>query len=170
MNTATNHSEMGLTGHEIPVHKAEHEGVLLIDGFTGQVIPNQHDRPEWAEGLVIAQLTERHNWYTQRMGAEAYAASGLNAPEALAFEDLGWLGLETTATNNADEDGAEIVLEADDEFRMEILAGLMGADRDTGEIVGTHHEQYIAQDNTRTEAEMKDFREAQEQQFQAVNG
>lgn len=170
---STEHN-VGLTGHSIVVHKKDHEGVLLIDGFTGMVLPEQHDRPEWAEGLFVAQLTERTLWYTARLGKEGFAASGLNTPEALAFEDLGWLGTDTAVTDTDENDGTEMVLIADDEFRLEILAGLLGANRSadgehTGHITGTLIEVEVAKDDTRTTAEMQDFRDAQEQGYKAVN-
>lgn len=141
------------TGKKALVHKKDAEGALEIDAFTGFVIAGQHDRPEWADGLVTAQLVERHNYYLNRLGPK-YAEEHKN-PEVYAFEDLGWLGEYTDPSIESDE--RAFSLDADDEFRMEVVAQVLGIDRETGDIKGALAETEIASDQTRTDGEMADL-------------
>lgn len=155
---------MGLTGKTIAVHKKDAEGILLIDAFTGQVLPDslqgEGGRPEWAtySGLVMAMLTERLLWHSSRLGGTMSPEQA--QPEVLAFEDVTWLALNT-------EDGEETVIEADDEFRMEILSAALGINRETGDITGTLLADIeVASDNTRSAAELAMLEEAQQERFQ----
>lgn len=148
--------ELGLSGRVAHVHKKDAEGMLMIDAFTGQVIPDQHDRPEWADGLVLAQLAERHTFYTTRLGANY--ADAHKDPEVFAFEDLGWLGLNM-------EDGEETVIAADNEFRMEVIANVLGIDRETGAIEGALAEAEVYADDTRSPAELAALEQAQATAF-----
>lgn len=151
---------LGETGNVVGVHKRDAEGLLMIDAFTGKVISGQQDAPEWAEGLVLAMLSERHIFYSSRLGAEGYTADH-RAPEVLAYEDLEWMALSP-------ETGDEVVIQADDEFRMEVLAGALGVDRETGKVEGAITELLIARDDTRTGAEMQAFTDAQDQGAEAA--
>lgn len=158
-STASDAVGLGLTGKVAHVHKKDAEGMLAIDAYTGQVIPGQEDKPEWADGLVLAQLSERHIFYAARLGKK-YAEEHKN-PEVYAFEDLGWLALDM-------ETGDETVLDADDEFRMEVIAAVLDIDRETGDIKGVLAETEVAQDFTRTLAEQQELEEAQAQRFAAA--
>lgn len=157
--TATEAVGLGLTGKVALVHKADAEGMLQIDAFTGQVIPGQHDRPEWADGLVMAQLAERHIFYASRLG-EKYADEH-KSPEVFAFEDLGWLALDMNT-------GDELTLDADSEFRMEVMGTVLGIDRETGDIKGVLAETEIASDQLRSAAELAALEEAQQGRFAAT--
>lgn len=101
------------------VHKKDAEGALVINAMTGIITQPVDERPEWAEGLTCALLTERHKFYNDRLGPQ-YAAAH-NMPEAYAFEDLGWIAV--------DADGEPVELEADAEHRMTVLAEVLGIDR-----------------------------------------
>lgn len=157
--TAAEAVGLGLTGKVALVHKADAEGMLQIDAFTGQVIPGQHDRPDWADGLVIAQLAERHIFYASRLG-EKYADEH-KSPEVFAFEDLGWLALDMNT-------GDEVALNADSEFRMEVMATVLEVDRESGNIKGVLAETEVSSDNTRSAAELAALEEAQQGRFAAT--
>lgn len=150
MTAEQQHSDtMGTTGKVALVHKDGAEGALAIDAITGQVLPNQHDRPDWAEGLVAALLAERHGFYAKRLGSK-YADEHAH-PEAYQFADLGWVGV--------DAEGLEVELAADDEYRMDVLAKVLGADRESGTIGGTIAEHEIARDANRSADEAKALEE-----------
>jgi hypothetical protein len=158
-NTASDAVGLGLTGKVAHVHKKDAEGMLAIDAYTGQVIPGQEDKPEWAEGLVLAQLAARHIFYASRLGAKYDDEH--KSPEVYAYEDLDWLALDM-------ETGDETEINADDEFRMEVMAGVLGIDRETGDIKGVLAETEVAMDYTRTDAEQQALEEAQAQRISAV--
>lgn len=151
----TNEAPIGYSGQQAVVHKAEAEGVLLIDAVSGWVLPREmhgpEGRPEWAEelGLSVAMLAERGAFYLQHTGKLP------DHSEAYAFEDLQWLRVDPATE-------AEAVLKADDEFRMDALATLLGIDRETGEVKGAdlvEHE--IAANNLRSEEELEALDKAQ---------
>lgn len=150
----------GLSGKSIAVHKKDAEGVLMIDALSGVVILD--GAPEWATdlGLSMAMHSERVLWYTKRIGS---LPDELAKPEVLAFEDLTWFALNPT-------DGEETVIEADDEFRMEVLAQALDINRSIEDgvdtIAGKGYEIHVASDNTRSEAELASLREAQEERFE----
>lgn len=153
---------LGLTGKIAHVHKKDAEGMLAIDAFTGQVVPGQEDRPDWADGLVLAQLGERTIWYASRLGPKY--ADEHKSPEVFAFEDLGWLALDM-------ETGEETVLQADDEFRMEVMAQVLGIDRSadaTGRVMNSLAEVEIANDRVREKAELDALDEAAAGRFAAT--
>lgn len=159
MTDTTSTNVIPLSERTIPVHKIDSEGVLLINAMTGQVQQPLDERPEWSEGLACALLAERHGWYSKRLGAQY--ADEHKQPEAFAYEDLGWLGV--------DEDGEPVELSADEEHRMETIAGALGLDREEGEIRGkTLAEVELSLDRERTEGEVAALEEAQEQGFQEV--
>ncbi|RWP84768.1 MAG: hypothetical protein EOR11_20115 [Mesorhizobium sp.] len=160
---------VGLTGKTVHVHKQNEEGMLAIDAFTGQVIMDA-DTPEWAKdaGLVVAQLTERHVFYGKRLGDD-YAASH-QQPDILAFEDLGWLCL----VDNGTAEPHEAIVQADAEFRMNVVAEVLGINRDADDATnaeplgadasGWSMEQYSNQ--TRSQAELDALEAARIQQFE----
>lgn len=158
---------LGLSGKVVHVHKKDAEGMLAIDGYTGQVIPGQHDKPEWAQeaGLVQAMLAERHIFYSARLGEQNYTDEMRN-PEVMAFEDLGWLALHTDPAHGEDDD--EYVIEASEEHRMDVLASALGIDRESGEIKGVLAETEVASDQTRSAEELAQLQEAQAGRFAAT--
>lgn len=107
------------TNNRIAVHKEGEEGAIHIDAKEGRVLTQVDERPEWANGLAAAMLAERVGWYERRLGAQLPEA--VRSPELIAYQDLEWIGL--------DAEGDEVHLEADAEFRMNLLAGMMGVDR-----------------------------------------
>jgi len=154
---------LGFTGHLTPVHKSGQPGAIDIDSYTGQVATPADQRPEWADGLALANLAERHKFYTDRLGPQY--ADEHKAPELLAYEDLEWLGVDM-------ETGSEVTYPADTEHRMEVMATVLGIERDadTADIAGATTAVEMASDNRRTEAEMADFRQEQEAGFKEATG
>lgn len=160
---------IGLTGKVVHVHKQGEEGMLAIDAYTGQVIMDA-DTPEWAkdQGLVMAQLTERHVFYAHRLG-EAYATEH-RQPDIMAFEDLGWLCL----VDNGTAEPHEALVQADDEFRMNVVAEVLGINRDADDQTnaeplgedasGWTMEQYSNQ--TRSQAELAALEAARIKKFE----
>lgn len=143
------------------VQRTDHEGVLQINAHTGLIVTPNDERPDWADGLACALLNERNEFYVQRLGA-AYTDE-LRNPEALHYEDLGWVAV--------DEAGDEVEIEADAEHRMQFIADLIGVDRETGEIKGTVlAETEIAMDRTRSPEELAAFEHSQEAGFQQATG
>lgn len=112
----------------ITVHKEGEEGSLEVDFDTGTITTQVDDRPDWAEGLSTALLSERHQFYAQRLG-EKYAEEH-SRPSGIAYQDLGWIG--------AGEGGELMEISADHEYRMEIVAKVLGIDREAdGKLEGT---------------------------------
>lgn len=104
----------------IAVHKDGEEGAIHIDRLEGRVLTPADDRPEWADGLAAAMLAERVGWYERRLSSQLPEA--VRSPDVIAFQDLGWVGV--------DAEGDEVELEADGEYRMEQLANMLGIDRE----------------------------------------
>lgn len=155
-------------GSTTMVHKRDAEGVLLIDSLTGRITQPNDERPDWAEGLVQAELAERHQFYSSRLGS-AYTPAQAGA-EAIAFEDLAWM--------TVDEEG-EIVeggQSADMEFRMEIVAAAVGITRP--DQIGTEDMQVsgrvlaeyeINLDVERTAEEITAYQDAQREEFERTH-
>lgn len=116
MNEATNTPHTPRGERTILVHKNDAEGALIINALDGMIKQDPSERPEWADGLACALLAERHQFYTTRLGPD-YAKSHAQ-PDLLAFEDLGWIGV--------DADGNPVELEADSEHRMTVVAEVLG--------------------------------------------
>lgn len=114
----------------IPVHKKDHPGSILIGSMTGRVQPTKDDdeAPEWAEGLQVAILAERSQFYTRALGADKFTEA-MHLPEAFAFEDLAWVSRDP-------ETGDEMTIDADGEFRMEVTNTFTVGEIDTA-IHGT---------------------------------
>ncbi len=156
---------LGMTGKVSTVHKAGHEGVLLIDTLTGVIAPKQEDKPEWAESLVMAHMAERINWYSQKAGPSfpGYLS------ETYAFEDLMWT--QFSGEYDANEEPILETLEYDEEFRMDVLAAFAGLDRETGEVTGrVLAEKAIAGDQYRTPEELAALEASQQERFAAAGG
>lgn len=158
----------GATGKQAMVHKKDAEGILLIDAVTGFVLPEQHDRPEWSDGLSLAQFSERHQFYTSRLGNDLYSEE-MRTPDLYAFEDLSWLGVITDV--DSEEAGNETVIEADYEHRAEVLAAVLVIERDADKneeagfaaVTGALAEIEISRDYHRTGADMEAFTQAQQE-------
>lgn len=111
---------MSNTNDRILIHKDGEEGSIQIDRLEGKVMTPADERPEWADGIAVALLTERVGYYETRLGTQL--SQELRSPEVIVFQDLGWIGV--------DAEGDEVELEADGEFRMNILADMLGVDRE----------------------------------------
>lgn len=109
-----------LNQNHIFVHKEGEEGIIALDGATGQIVSPVDERPDWADGLATALLSERSKFYTTRLGEQA--AAPIIGAQAIAFQDLGWIGL--------DAEQNEMELEADPDFRAEMIATVLKLDRD----------------------------------------
>jgi hypothetical protein len=109
----------GLDGKPILVHKKDAEGGLAIGSLSGRILTPIMERPDWAEGLAVALLAERHEFYLSRLGP--VFAEQRDADEVVAFEDLGWIAADAT--------GEQTELEADSEFRMDVIAEAAGVIR-----------------------------------------
>jgi hypothetical protein len=137
-----NSSIFGSSGLRSVVHKSGHEGVIEIDPISGEVTTLLAERPEWAEGLTVAQITQRHKFYADRL-QDHYSAE-MKTPEVFAFEDLDWLGarplpedhdVETAQANDPNYDGFEhFELSADEEFRSNVVATVLGVQGDIAAI------------------------------------
>lgn len=104
-----------MDGNPIVVHKANAEGALAIGSLSGRILTPIMERPEWSEGLAVAKLGDRVEWYQQRLGKD------VSADTVVAFEDLGWVCV--------DAEGGEMEITADSEFRMDIIAEATGVIR-----------------------------------------
>lgn len=166
---------LGYSGQKTMVHKEGHEGVLIVDTFSGLIYPASihadQTLPDWAteKGLVSANLAERVIYYGKRLDKEA-ALKLTQSPEAIAFEDLEWMTLEEPA--EGDTQPIEGTLEADEEWRMDNMAKLLvglqiDRDPDAKEPVkGADLHVEVASDRTRTKAEADALEEAQRTRFE----
>lgn len=118
------------------VHKDEHPGTLELSP-SGRVVTEAFDMPEWAGGVVLALLAERTTFYTGRLGADM--AEPMLTSNVINFDDLNWVAL--------DDDGLEVEIIADDEYRQSTLAAAIGINRDTGDIDAAVTEFFIDRDN-----------------------
>jgi len=171
------------------VHKKDHEGTLQIDTHTGYILTPMDERPEWAEGLTLAQIAERHKFYGDRL-KDHYTAE-MAAPEVFAYEDLSWLGAReypVDAPYINPETGMEepfeaFIIDADEEHRQEVLANVLGftateetltepagwdfADKTTQERITTVD---IDMPNVeRTAEELEAFERSQKEDIKAIN-
>lgn len=108
-------SDTFLDGKPVLVHKKGEEGALAIGSLSGRIITPIMERPDWSEGLAVADLAERHEFYTSRLGREQPLG------DLVAFEDLGWVAIDAS--------GDQAILEADTEYRMDIIAEATGVHR-----------------------------------------
>jgi hypothetical protein len=142
------------------IHKQGEEGALIINGVTGLVDQPADERPAWAEGLVCAMIAEWTGFYAKRTG------KSMQTGDILAFEDLTWLAIN--------EDGAEVELEANGEFRMERVASLNGIDvsdieaYDAGTKGEVMAEVELSMDAHRTAKEAAAFEHSQVQGFEPL--
>lgn len=115
----TNAGDVTQATRHIIVHHADHEGGLLVDAFTGNLITPPLERPDWAEGLAQALLGERLEFYSKRLGK--LFTDEMKLPTAIAFADLSWVAVN--------EQGLPEERAADDEHRMSIIAEITGVTR-----------------------------------------
>lgn len=145
--------------HLVLVHKEGEPGSLQIDYMTGGIVTPVDDRPDWAEGLTNALPREREAFYKTRLGEDH-----VGTPEALAFEDLSWIGV--------DGEGELLEISADVEFRQSVLLAAFGYNEETeafekgGKVLA---EVEIAADNLRTTEEAGVIDETLSTGFGAVN-
>lgn len=114
------------TKHHVLVHKQDDEGALTIDLLTGGIVTEIDQRPDWAEGLTNALPREREVYYQHHLGDDYTATESFKHPTALAFEDLGWLGV--------DAEGDLVEIDADPEFRMAVVKEFLVIDEETGKM------------------------------------
>lgn len=160
-------ANIGSTGKTIIVTKQGEEGGIEVDAFTGIVL-NPNENPEWANGLTNALLAERHIFYSSRLGG--LYTDEMKQPEAMAYEDLAWVHVtELDAPVLNPETGlwdhVELnQLDADHEFRMNVIAEVTGIagdiDLEKGAFGKDAITQAIALDNERDEAELAAMDEA----------
>jgi hypothetical protein len=168
--TSTNLNEtMGGSGLTALVHKQDAEGSITIDPITGHIITSADERPEWAEELTVAQIGERHVFYTAALG-DLYTEER-QMPEVFAFEDLGWLGArelpEGTTLDGMDHD--LLHFDADHEFRQQQVATVHGLEAEldehgdeTGSIAGLSAiEVELREDNLRSPEEIAELEKEQ---------
>ncbi len=105
----------GLDGKPFLVHKKDVEGALAIGSLSGRILTPIMEQPDWAEGLAVAMLLERYDFYMTRLGTAP------TWPDVLAFEDLAW--------HCVSAEGDSFVIEADSEFRMDTIAEVIGLAR-----------------------------------------
>ncbi|KAB2661436.1 hypothetical protein F9K91_24880 [Brucella tritici] len=101
------------------IHKDGEEGGFHIDGQTGKVMTSADERPLWAENYAVALLGERTGWFEQRLGQ--HLPDGIRKPQIMDVRELGWIAF--------DEEGDEVEVEADTDYRMDVLAKLLDVDR-----------------------------------------
>lgn len=104
----------------ITVHMEGAEGAIHVDAKDGRILTPVDERPEWAEGHAVALLGERVGWYEQRLCQPL--PDNLRSPETVAYQDLGWIGV--------DAEGDEVEIEADADYRMTMLSNALGVDRE----------------------------------------
>lgn len=173
---------MHTSGQAVLVHKDGQEGAITIDPVTGYVLTPLDERPDWASELTIAQTTERHMFYMDRLG-ELYTAER-QAPYLLAAEDLQWFGVReypADAPYKNEETGEEelselYVVEPDHEFRQNILSTALGITaeldaqgNETGSIAGlSASEVAISEDVERSAEEIAELERVQASSFSKV--
>ncbi len=106
------------------VHKVNEEGALVLDAITGRITTPLDERPEWSDGLAVAMFNERDQFYSSRLG-DKYTAEHKH-PEMIAYQDLTWLGA-------GENEGEAVEIEADADYRMEVVSEILGIDRE-GEL------------------------------------
>jgi hypothetical protein len=104
----------------IIVTKTNEDGAIQIDARDYSIVTPAHERPEWADGIAVASYAERTKWYESRLGTQL--PEELRSPEVLNFADLSWIG--------HDEAGDEVELDADNDYRMDVLSEILGVDRE----------------------------------------
>lgn len=173
---------LGKSGLEAIVHKQDHEAVITIDPMTGVILTPADERPEWAEELSLAQVAERHQFYSQNLG-DNYTAD-MKMPGIMAFEDLGWLctrdlGVDENGEPNliVNSDGSEdnfelYTVDAELEHRNSVIAAANGYtfNEETGEYdFGANAvEAAISRDDQRTPEELEALEASKQDQFKAV--
>lgn len=139
------------------VHKEGDEGAVAIERLTGKILTPIMDRPGWAEGLVTALPQERLSYYEKRLGTSA-ALESLRAAPAIEYSDLGWVGV--------DAEGDELEIEANPDFRADMMAAALGIDRDTGDLGMVLAEREVSRENLqRTPEELNALSESVKQGF-----
>lgn len=113
-----------LKNQTLTVHKEGAEGTLQIDRLTGKILTPLADKPDWAQGLASAIPQERVTFYMQRFGTEGSEIEAVKNADAVAMQDLSWVGLD------AAQEAVE--LPADHEHRLQVVAKVLDLDSATG--------------------------------------
>lgn len=173
------------------VHKADHEGIIEINPMTGHVLTLLDERPEWASELTVAQIAERHGFYSHHLGGKY--EGDLVIPEAFAFEDLSWTCARpmpeghdeaTALASDPNYDGFEhYETEASQEWRSEFLATTLGIEGDisaleaellgealpgSSESVTVDISEAVYADNFRTQEELEELDKSRQTGFSKV--
>lgn len=115
------------------VHMEGKPETILLSA-NGRIVTEPMDMPEWAHsGLALAKLAERTMFYQTRLDPQM--AAPILESNIINYEDLNWVA--------TDEDGEEIEVPCNDEYRQNVLAQALGIDRETGEIENVITERYI---------------------------
>lgn len=134
-NANDNNPTTDLADRTILVHHTDQPGALIIGALDGAIRQDPNERPDWSDGLSTALLGERHEFYTARLG-DLYTDEH-KYPEALNFADLGWLTVE------ADDVGGTLIMDADPEFRMNVVAEVTGVVRSDDLSQGIQGEDHV---------------------------
>lgn len=127
------------------VHKEGAEGTLLVDYMTGKILTPIDEKPDWAQGLAACLPQERITFYLHRFGTEGKEIEAIKNADAVAMQDLSWVGVD------ANQEATE--LEADLDYRLELVGKLLDIDTETGAVPGTTQERELVMTNTRRTAE-----------------
>lgn len=137
------------------VHSTDNEGGITLDS-KGMITTPMMERPEWANGLAFAPLTEHVKWYATRLGGE------YTPPQLINADDLHFVGI--------DEEGELTEREAVAEYRHARLALLLGINTADIEQFDKQTENSLAEvaisvDIHRTDAEYSAFEQSQKTGF-----
>lgn len=113
--TETTGPSGSLDGAPILVHKEGEEGGIAIGSLSGRILTPLMERPEWTEGLAVAKIGDRVEWYQSRLGKD------VSGDQIINFLDLGWVCVDAV--------GEEFETDADSEHRMDIIAEATGVIR-----------------------------------------
>lgn len=106
----------------ITVHKTGDEGTLQIDALQGKIVTPPDLQPDWASGLAVALTASRIEFYAKRLGGSGKHFEALKNLDVLEYSDLDWIGV--------DGEGEETMIDHDPEFRAEVIARVLGINRD----------------------------------------
>lgn len=149
-------------GKTLRVHLDGTEGTIEIDALTGIVKTNVDERPEWADGLTCALIQERVSFYfgndkiKTRLDRSKFEPAIMGA-ELIDMRDLSWTAIDP-------ETGEAVEVEADADFRMGAVAGLLGIDREDFDAT-SEYEIEVAHDTSRTTEEAVTFSDVKDTIF-----
>lgn len=125
------------------VHKDGEPDTILLSA-NGRIVTEAFDMPAWApDGVALAKLAERNDYYQRTLGAAA--AAPILGSNLINVRDLNWVCV--------DEDGEEVEYPVDQSFRDSVLAAVIGIDLETGDIKGALMDHYLDADSNGYTAE-----------------